>query len=80
VVVWSNDLGEREHGVVWIDVGGVSGSLLDCFHFFFAAGVVEGTDYNWLSYCDVSGRGKVGLLMSVFGGRENKVMEDEREQ
>jgi hypothetical protein len=43
------DGGEWEHRVVGVDVGCVFGRLLNRFHFFFAACVVEGADYDGLA-------------------------------
>ena len=40
----SDDGWEREHGVVWVDVGGFSCGLLDSFHFFLATCVVDRAD------------------------------------
>ena len=54
VVVWSYNCWKWQHGVVRVDVGSVSCGLLDRFHFFFAAGVVEGADHDWLSDGNVS--------------------------
>lgn len=57
MVVGSYYCREGQHWVVWIDMRGVAGGLLDGFHFFLAAGVVKRTNYDRLAYGDVSGGG-----------------------
>lgn len=54
-VVRFDDLDGRQERVVGTDVRRVFGGLFDGFHFFFAAGVVEGAYDDGLSEEDVSG-------------------------
>jgi hypothetical protein len=44
----------RQHGIVRSNVRGVFCGLLNSFHLFFAACVVEGTDDDWLAEKDIS--------------------------
>jgi hypothetical protein len=65
-IIGSYDMARRQHRVVRSNVCGIFRRLLNGFHLFFAACVVEGTDDDWLAEKNVSRGAHLGLLLSVY--------------